>query len=257
MAKQKVSTWDMLQTHPFAKDLDVETQLALMCEYVDRDEDLQEQTLSEFIDDYLASAGGSDPAEAAEADEEPEADDEPEAAPSNNGNVATAKAEPKPKPRNMQGMRVVYRTTDQNILSDEDGVAKDAGGVVAFTDVDGAPWSNVKRENVFPITLDDKHYHEVHVQPREAKELTALLDGGKMSTKHKENDVVKHLDVVFPKHPDKIIIAVINGKRPYVDRFVQLPKDKFEDDQKPTTRLFGEHCFRVKGEDHIVKVVSP
>jgi hypothetical protein len=31
----------------------------------------------------------------------------------------------------------------------------------------------------------------------------------------------------------------------------------FEDDQKPIRWLFGEHCFRVRGQDHVVKVVSP
>ena len=59
------------------------------------------------------------------------------------------------------------------------------------------------------------------------------------------------------RHPDKIVLAIVNGKRPYVDRFVQLPDNGFEDDQKPTTRLFGEHCFWVRGKDYIVNVVSP
>ena len=72
-----------------------------------------------------------------------------------------------------------------------------------------------------------------------------------------EGTVLRNLTVEFPDHPDKITFAIMNGKRPYVDRFVQLPDNGFEDDQKPTTRLFGEHCFRVRGKDYVVKVVTP
>jgi hypothetical protein len=36
-----------------------------------------------------------------------------------------------------------------------------------------------------------------------------------------------------------------------------LPDGGSEDDQKPTTRLFGEHCFRVRGKDFIVNVLTP
>src|SRR6516165_5882575 len=67
MLTQKVKTWDVLQSHPIAKDLEVEEQLALLCEFLDLYEDLQGMSLAEFIDASFAS-------DAAATDEvEPEA----------------------------------------------------------------------------------------------------------------------------------------------------------------------------------------
>jgi hypothetical protein len=91
---------------------------------------------------------------------------------------------------------------------------------------------------------------------REAEEIEGWL-AGKPSTTQPEGDLLRNLTIEFADFPDKIVLAVVNGKRPYVDRFVSLPEKNFEDDQKPTTRLFGEHCFRVRGKDYIVNVVSP
>ena len=130
-------------------------------------------------------------------------------------------------------------------MSDANGVTRDSGGTVAFTDVDGEPWPNVSQgDSVYPIHPDN--YHVIHVMRREAREIEGWL-AGKPSTTQPEGDVLRNLTVEFTDFPDKIVLAIVNGKQPYVDRFVQLPEQNFEDVQKPTTRLFGEHCFRVRG----------
>jgi hypothetical protein len=244
MLTQKVRTWDVLQGHPIAQKLDTETQLALLCEFLDLYEDLQGMSLAEFINASFAS-------DAAETDEvEPEdANDTTE--PSDHGDGDSPEIK---RPASMVGMRVVYRFPGRNVLSDANGVTRDSGGTVAFTDVDGEAWSNIRRDHVWPI--DPANYREIHVMPREAKEIEGWLAGKPSTTQH-DGDLLRNLTVEFAEHPDKIVLAVVNGKRPFVDRFVQLPENKFEDDQKPTRRLFGEHCFRVRGKDYVVNVVSP
>jgi hypothetical protein len=154
----------------------------------------------------------------------------------------------------MVGLRAVYRFPGRNVLTDEAGVVRDANGVVEFTDVDGEPWSNIDREKVSPIHPDN--YLEIHVSPREAKEITGWL-GGTPAKGQADGEVLRNLFIDFPAHPDRITFAIMNGKRPFVDRYVQLPENGFEDDQKPTTRLFGEHCFRVRGKDYVVEVLTP
>jgi hypothetical protein len=256
MATQRVKTWDVLQSHPIAKEFDAEAQLALVCEFVDLYEDLQGMTLSDFVDAWAANTEGDAPEET-EAAEEPESDEEPEpeevaeARPSTNEDSAKAK----PKPLSMVGMRVVYRFEGRNILSNEAGVTRDSGGTVAFTDVDGEEWSNAPRDHVYPI--DPANKREIHIAPREAKEIEGWLNGGKPVKGHAEGTVLRSMTVEFSEHPDKITFVVMNAKKPYVDRFVMLPNNGFEDDQKPTRRLFGEHCFRVRGKDYVVNVVSP
>lgn len=255
MVTQKVSTWDTLQEHPIAKELDADTKLALLCEFIDLYEELQGMTLADFVDGYFAAeeqvetqADATDTAEV-----EDEAADE-----SNNGDVVEAEAEDEdaevPRPASMVGMRAVYRFPGRNVLSDEKGIIRDAGGTVTFNDVDGEPWSNVARERVYPI--NPKNYHVIHVAPREAKEMIAWLDGAP-ALDEPEGTVLRNLFVEFAAFPDRITFAVMNAKRPFVDRFVALPNNGFEDDQKPTTRLFGEHCFRVRKKDHVVNVMSP
>ena len=110
------------------------------------------------------------------------------------------------------------------------------------------------RDQVYPI--DPANYREIHVTRREAKEFEGWL-AGTPSPSQPEGDLLRNLTVEFPNFPDKIVLAIVNGKRPFVDRFVSLPDNKFEDDQKPTKRLFGEHCFRVRNTDYIVKVMTP
>jgi hypothetical protein len=268
--QQKVTTWEQLQGHPIAKELDHSTQLALLCEYVDLAEELGGMLLPDFIDAYFADAGAAEPEPAPAPDVKPKrtrkAKTEPKveeiaAAPSTNGDgaehEADVNAETRLKPASMVGLRVVYRFPGRNVLSDEKGVTRDSDGTVTFTDVDGESWSNVSRDKVYVIDTDNPdHYHTIHIIPREAKEFTGWL-AGTQSKAHPDGGLLRSLFVEFKEHPDKIAFAIMNGKRPYVDRFVMLPENNFEDDQKPTTRLFGEHCFRVRGEDHVVNVVSP
>jgi hypothetical protein len=270
MRTPKVRTWDVLQGHPIAQKLDTKTQLAFVCEFLDLYEDPPGTSLSDYIDAYFANTEGDAPAAAeAEADEEVEAradaldwaevdeDDEDEPSANRDG---------EPRPPSMVGMRVVYRTgAGRNILSDKNGVTSDeiVGGfwgdsdrTVAFTDVDGEEWSNARRINVYPIKPEN--YRVIHLLPREARNAKKWLEGKKPVEGYEENAVLLNASVEFPDHPDKIKIVIINGKkRPYVDRFVEKPEGGFEDDQKPTERLMGEHCFRVKGQDYVVKVVSP
>jgi hypothetical protein len=245
----KVRAWDVLQDHPIARTLDSETQLALLCEFHDLYEDLQGMSLAEFIDASIASDA------AATDDVEPEAADDT-TGPSDHGNGDSPEdeADGEPRPASLVGLRVVYRFPGGNVLSDANGVTRDSGGTVAFTDVECEVWSNVSRDKVYPIHPDN--YREIHVMRREAREIEGWL-AGKPSTTQPEGDVLRNLTVEFPNHPEKIVLAVVNGKRPYVDRFVLLPENGFEDDQKPTTRLFGEHCFRVRGKDYVVNVLCP
>jgi hypothetical protein len=243
---QKVTTWDTIQGHHIAKGLDAEVQLALLCEYTDLKDELEGMTLSGYIDAYFATgAGDPEPEPEAEAEEGP-------AEPSDNGDVATD--EPVTRPANMVGMQAVYRFPGQSILTDENGITRDSNGTVAFTDVAGEPWTNIKREHVFPI--DPANYYEIHVPKREVKEITSWL-AGNPSPDQADGDVLRNFTIEFPKIPDRIVIAIVNGKRPYVDRFVQLPENNFEDDQKPTTRFLGKHCFRVRKKDYVVEVVTP
>ena len=97
---------------------------------------------------------------------------------------------------------------------------------------------------------------EIHVTPREAKEIKGWL-GGAPSKAHKEGELLRSMSVEFDHFPEKLVFAIMNGKRPYVDRFVQTSNNGFEDDQKPTTRLFGEHCFHLRGNNYVVTVVTP
>jgi hypothetical protein len=277
MLTQKTKTWDMLQNHPIAKTLEYDAQLALVCEYIDLYDELQGMTLSDFIDGYFAAAdeGAEAQMEEATSDTEPDEgedhedeDEDDEDEPFRNEYDAKIKE----RPQSMVGMRVVYRFPSRNVLSNANGVTSDSGeslvypsrdqGTVAFTDVDGEEWSNVRRDSVHPITMDEKHYHTIHIQPREAKEfMTWLGDGpdkpGKPAKGQPEGALLRSLFVEFDDHVDKIAFAIMNAKVPYVDRFVALPDNGFEDDQKPITRIFGEHCFWVKGEGHIVNVMSP
>ena len=105
---------------------------------------------------------------------------------------------------------------------------------------------------LYPI--DPANYREIHVTRREAKEFEGWL-AGKPSPSQPEGDLLRNLTVEFTEFPEKIVLAIVNGKRPFVDRFVKLPEKSSEDDQKPTTRLFGEHCFRVRGKDYVVNVL--
>jgi hypothetical protein len=243
MPTQKTKTWDVLQDHPIAAGLEPDAQLALLCEYVDLIDELEGMPLGEFIDSYFA---GGDAAPEGAPDG---AGEGVEAEPSAKGDGGEA------RPKSLVGLRVVYRFPGRNILSDEAGVISDSSGVVSFTDVDGEPWSNVARDKVHPI--DPANYREIHISPREAKEIGGWLAGGKPVKGHDEGTVLRNLTVDFPGWPERIVFAIMNGRKPFVDRFVMLPNNGFEDDQKPTTRLFGEHCFRVRGEDHVVKVVTP
>jgi hypothetical protein len=242
MVPEKVRAWGVLQAHPIAKTLDSETQLALLCEYIDLREDLQGMSLADFIVAALApDAGELEPGpEVVNAD------------PGDGGDAAPDEVQA--HPASLVGLRVVYRFPGRNVLSNGDGVTRDSGGAVAFVDVDGEFWSNVTRDEVYPI--DPANFREIHVTRREAEEIEGWL-AGEPSPSQPEGDVLRNLTVEFPNHPEKIVLAVVNGQRPYVDRFVQLPGKNFEDDQKPTTRLFGEHCFRVRGKDYVVNVLCP
>ena len=251
METGKVKAWDVLQDHPIATTLDTETQLALLCEYLDLYEELQGMTLAVYIDAYFAPAddlvapvgvGALDVAEGEII------------APGPGANGAPPDPKPVVRPENMVGLRAVYRLPGRNVLSSGGGVTRDSGGTVAFVDVDGESWSNVTRDKVHPI--DPANYREIHVARREAKEIEGWL-AGKPSPSQPEGDVLRNLTVEFAEFPEKIVLAIVNGKRPYVDRFVMLPGNDFEDDQKPTTRLFGEHCFRVRGRDYVVNVLCP
>jgi hypothetical protein len=258
----KVTTWNVLQNHPIAQKLDTEEQRALLCVFLDSDEHLQGMSLSEFVDSYFAADDGG--AEAPiEAADEAEAGKNVVAESANDGDAEPAVV----RPASMVGQRVVYRFPGRAVLSDANGVKAEFDGTVPdvngftsytptveFVDVDGESWSNVRRTSIYPI--DPANYREVHVMPREAKEIEGWL-AGNPAKNQPEGALLRSLFVEFTDHPDKIAFAVINGKKPYVDRFVQLPENNFEDDQKPTTRLFGEHCFRVRGKDFIVNVVSP
>ena len=255
MVDKKVRTWDLLQRHPIAKKLDMEAQLALVCEYIDLYEELEKMPLEDFIAanfDTVAYLTVHQEAQPAVEDALP--------APDTNGEDAPAKvkdeedAEAVVRPASMVGMRVVYRYPGRNILSDEAGVTADSGKTISFTDVDGEGWSNVRRDKIYPIKPEN--HREIHITPREAKEFNTWL-AGTPSKAHPEGAVIRSLTVEFTEHPDRITFAIMNGKRPYVDRFVQLPDKDFEDDQKPTTRLFGEHCFRVRKQDYIVAVICP
>jgi hypothetical protein len=242
MGTGKVRAWDVLQDHPIARTLDTETRLALLCEYNDRGEDLQGMSLADFIVATLAPDAG-------EMEPGPEVVN---AEPSDDGDVAPDEVQA--HPASLVGLRVVYRFPGQNVLFNGDGVTRDSGGTVAFVDVDGESWSNVTRDEVHPI--DPANYREIHVTRREAKEIEGWL-AGTPSPSQPEGDLLRNLTVEFPEFPEKIVLAIVNGKRPYVDRFVSLPEKGFEDDQKPTTRLFGEHCFRVRGRDYVVNVLCP
>jgi hypothetical protein len=258
MVTQKLKSWDVLQDHPIARTLDDTTKLALLCEYVDLRDELDGMPLGQFVLAYLGidpvhqadPAGVAGPATGPVA--VPAAADPGPAGPPPASNGAPPEAEV--RPADMVGIRAVYRFPGRNILTDAAGIARDSGGVVAFTDVDGDPWSGVARDKVYPIL--PANYREIHVIPREAREIQGWL-GGTPAADHPEGDLLRSLHVDFPDFPDRIVLAIVNGKRPYVDRFVQLPNNGFEDDQKPTTRLFGEHCFRVRGQYYVVKVVSP
>jgi hypothetical protein len=244
-------SWDVLQSHPIAAKLEPDAQLALLCEYVDLYEDLQGMSLAEYLDCSFSGADAgvearADALDRAEVDADAEDDEEEEESPPRDG--------AQDRPKSLIGLRVVYKFPGRNVLSDEAGVTRDSDGTVAFVDVDGENWSNVSRAEVHPI--DPANYREIHVMRREAKEIAGWL-AGKPSTKQPEGDVLRNLTVEFAGFPDRIVLAVVNAKRPYVDRFVQLPENNFEDDQKPTTRLFGEHCFRVRGVDWIVNVMTP
>jgi hypothetical protein len=279
MVTQKVKAWDMLQDHPIAKELDADTQVALLCEYIDLWDELGGMSLTQYIDAYFADAGVEAPVEApapAQAETKPKrtrnrAKPEPKvepkaeevmADPSTNGDESEPEAEPElegdgePRPASMVGLRVVYRFPGRNVLSDENGVTSDTGGVVAFTDVDGEPWTKIGRERVFPINPHSDYHRVIHIIPREAREIDRWLSGTPEAGQP-EGALLRSLFVEFIGLPEKIAFAIMNGKRPYVDRFVALPDKGFEDDQKPITRLFGEHCFRVRGKDYIVNVVTP
>lgn len=249
MVKQTVSTWDTLQSHPIAKELDAETQLALLCEYIDLRDELQGMPLADFIGAYF------DPGAATEVETDTEVeDDTPEPGVNGDGAKVAAKPEAVVRPASMLGLRVVYKFPGRNVLADENGVTRDSGNTVSFTDVEGEPWSSISRDKVYPI--DPKNHREIHITPREAKEFKGWL-AGTPSKAQPEGAVLRSLFVEFVDHPDRVAFAIMNGKRPYVDRFVSLPDNGFEDDQKPTTRLFGEHCFRVRNVDYIVSVVTP
>jgi hypothetical protein len=259
MLTHKVSTWDVLESHEIARGLAPDERIALLCEYIDLRDDLQGMSLADYIDVYFAGdAGGTAP----EGDPDGAGDEggeDAEGEPSADGDGGEG------RPDSLVGRRVVYRTPGENALSDAAGVTFDSdatgeygvprdAGTVSFVDVDGKKWSDVIRTRVYPI--DPANYRVIHVMKREAKEIELWL-AGKPSTKQPEGDVLRNLTVEFADFPDRIVLAVVNGKRPFVDRFVQLPDGGFEDDQKPTTRLFGEHCFRVRGKDYVVNVVSP
>jgi hypothetical protein len=256
MPTPKVRTWDVLQSHPIAQKFNTEEHRALLCEFLDSDEHLQGMSLTEFIDAYFAAGDGG--AEApTEAADEVEAGKNLVGEPANNRDAEPAVV----RPASMVGMRVVYRATGRNILSTPEGVKTDTNGVVSFDDIDGHPWSNVGRYNVYPIKPEN--YREIHISPREAKKVNKWLSDKKPVKSEEVNTALLNLFVDFEEHPDKIRIVVVNHpQRPYVDRFVETPPDGcsepgFEDNQKPTERLMGEHCFRVRKQYYVVKVVSP
>jgi hypothetical protein len=255
----KVRASDVLKDHPIAKTLDTETQLALVCEYLDLGDDLEGMSLSTFIDAYFTAddevEARADALNRSDVEADAAAEDEDDATESDSNEKAPAPdADGEPRPASLIGLRVVYRFPGGNALANGVGVTRDSGGTVAFTDVEGEEWSNVDRDKVFPI--DPKNYHVIHIMKREAREIEGWLSG-KVAANQAEGEVLRNFKIEFGEFRETIILAVVNGKRVYVDRFVQLPEGGFEDDQKPTTRLFGEHCFRVHGVDHVVKVVTP
>ena len=173
MVTQKVRTWDTLQEHPIAKELDADTKLALLCEFIDLYDELQGMTLADFVDGYFA------------AEEQVERRPMPQTRPrskmkrteeSNNGDVVAAEAEDEdaevPRPASMVGMRVVYRFPGRNVLSDEKASLATPAVPSHLHDVDGEPWSNVAREQGLP-DQSRRYYHVIHVIPREAKEMIA------------------------------------------------------------------------------------
>ena len=280
MVTQQVRTWDTLREHPIAKELDADTKLALLCEFIDLYDELQGMALAEFVDSYFADNAAVEPEPEVTPEVKPKArtrtrakaatKPEPEVEaradildraevdadevgePSDHGDGAYS--EVKAKPASMVGLRVVYRFPGQNVLSDATGVTRDANGTVTFTDTAGEMWSDVSRVHVYPI--DPEHYSVINIMPREAKEIEGWL-AGNPANDQPEGALLRSMAVEFTDFPEKITFAIVNGKKPFVDRFVALPNNGFEDDQKPTTRLFGEHCFRIHGMDYIVKVVTP
>jgi hypothetical protein len=264
---QKAKTWDTIQNHPIAQKFDAETQLALVSEFIDLREDLQGMSLAEFIDSYFAAddGGAEAPAEAADEVEPEAANDTTE--PSDHGDGDSPEIK---RPASMVGMRVVHRSSvGIHILSDANGVTRDSDrtlrvacedgvtrdiGTVAFTGVDGEALSNVLRTEVYPVYPEN--YREIHIAPREAKEIEGWL-AGNPAKNQPEGALLRCMFVEFQEHPDRIAFAIMNHKKPYVDRFVALPNYGFEDGHKPTRRLFGEHGFVVRGKAYIVNVVSP
>lgn len=287
-----LTTWEQLDDHPVVQQLGPVTKLALVCEYVDflqacRANDTEPLTLVDFIDGVLAPDDEPEPrgvpeplppappepspptapfaAAAAVEAETPITvgagpDPPPDRKPRRRAPRPAAEDGPRPTPvagprPELLGRRVVYRFPGNAVLSDEAGVTKESLDTVTFTDVDGATWSNIAKAWVTDVT--DAERVAIHVAPREAREFARILDEGRSETGFAAGEVIRNLKYEFPESADQLVLAVVAGDPPYVDRFVRTGPNRSEDDQKPTRRIFGDHAFRRGGRDYIVSVVTP
>jgi hypothetical protein len=278
MATETKTTWDLLDEDPLTRNLDAGTRLAVVCEYLDfLKQGVEGVDLSDFIREVLspdepeATApeppapeppapepaaptpvnGAKSRSRKARVAEPPSAASAPAAAPAP---AAPAAAPVGPDRGPLLGKRVVYRIPGNTILSDVAGVTAESYSTVAFTDVEGGPWTNVSKDKV--AVIDPANTRVIRIAPREYREIEHWLAGHRDPSSN-NNEVLRHFFVEFPMVGDRLVLAIVNDEKPYVDRYVHLSDKDYEDEQRPTSRLLGEHCFRRKGVDYIVRVESP
>jgi hypothetical protein len=257
------TTWELLGDHPVVEQLEPIARLALVCEYVDflyacRVGDAEPLSLPAFIDGVLCPDDEPEPAPAPDPGPPPPPDKKPR------------KREPRPRTEDearpvpatvvgsrtpLLGRRVVYRYPGNAILSNAAGVTRESLDTVEFTDVDDHEWTNISRDHVTDVT--DAERLTIHVTPREAREFDRLLLRGEPEPGFANGEIIRNLKHEFPDSADQLILAVVAGEPPFVDRYVQTAPNRSEDDQKPTKRIFGEHVFHRRGKDYIVDVVTP
>jgi hypothetical protein len=257
------TTWEQLGDHPVVEQLEPIARLALVCEYVDflqacRVSDTEPLSLLDFIDGVLAP------------DDEPAPEPEPEPEPEPPPDRKPRKREPRPRTEDesrpvpavvvgsrtpLLGRRVVYRYPGNAILSNAAGVTRESLDTVEFTDVDDSEWTNISRDHVTDVT--DAERITIHVTPREAREFDRLLSQGTSEPGFANGEIIRNLKHEFPGSADQLILAIVAGDPPFVDRYVQTAPNRSEDDQKPTKRMFGEHVFHRRGKDYIVNVMTP
>jgi hypothetical protein len=281
MATETKTTWDLLDEDPLTRNLDAGTRLAVVCEYLDfLKQGVEGVDLSDFIREVLspdepeATApeppapeppapepaaptsvnGAKSRSRKAKVAEPPPAASAPAAAPAPAAPVAPAAVPVGPDRGPLLGKRVVYRIPGNTILSDAAGVTAESYSTVAFTDVEGGPWTNVSKDKV--AVIDPANTRVIRVAPREYREIEHWLAGHRDPSSN-NNEVLRHFFVEFPMVGDRLVLAIVNDEKPYVDRYVHLSDKDYEDEQRPTSRLLGEHCFRRKGVDYIVRVESP